>query len=82
MAQQLESSPIDKHKAQYGEQNQANYLILAKEKSSGAANSTTHHQKKLFKDTEIREEGAPSSPKYQKDYKSNGSPVKSSVKAK
>lgn len=80
MAQQLESSPIDKHKAQYGEQNQANYLILAKEKSSGAAST---HQKKLFKDsTEIKEEGAPSSPKYQKDYKSNGSPVKSSVKAK
>jgi hypothetical protein len=31
MAQQLENSPIDKHKAIYGEQNQANYLINAKE---------------------------------------------------
>jgi hypothetical protein len=35
MAQQLESSPIDKHKAQFGEKNQANYLMLAKEKSMG-----------------------------------------------
>lgn len=66
MAQQLESSPIDKHKAMYGEQNQANYLILAKEKSSGA--SAASHQKKLFKDTEIKED--------------HGSPAKSSVKAK
>ena len=80
MAQQLESSPIDKHKAQYGEQNQANYLILAKEKSSGLDGDKASHHKKLFKDTEIKEEGAPSSPK--NNYKSAGSPVKTSVKAK
>lgn len=67
MAQELESSPIDKHKAVYGEQNQANYLILAKEQSTGKSNA--NHQKKLFKDnTEIKEE--------------HRSPVKSSVKAK
>ena len=68
MAHQLESSPIDKHKAKYGEQNQANYLILAKEKST-SSNPASSHQKKLFKEnTEIKEE--------------HGSPVKSSVKAK
>jgi hypothetical protein len=61
MAQQLESSPIDRHKAQFGEKNQANYLILAKEKSFGAASDKLNHQKKLF-DTEIREE-VPTSPK-------------------
>jgi hypothetical protein len=61
MAQQLESSPIDKHKAQFGEKNQANYLILAKEKSMGAGADKQNHHKKLF-DTEIKEEG-PSSPK-------------------
>lgn len=33
-AQKLESSPVDKHKAKYGETGQANYLILAKENSS------------------------------------------------
>lgn len=32
--EQLESSPIDKHKAKYGEMGQANYLILAKEQSA------------------------------------------------
>ena len=31
MAQQLEDSPMDKRKALYGEKNQADYLILAKE---------------------------------------------------
>jgi hypothetical protein len=31
MAQQLEDSPIDKRKAMYGEKNQADYLVLAKE---------------------------------------------------
>ena len=31
MSQQLEDSPIDKRKALYGEKNQADYLILAKE---------------------------------------------------
>lgn len=81
MAQQLESSPIDKHKAQYGENNQANYLILAKEKSMGAGADKQNHQKKLFKDTEIGEE-VPSSPKQRDNYKSNGSPVKSSVAVK
>lgn len=34
MQEQLESSPIDKHKAKYGEMGQANYLILAKEQSA------------------------------------------------
>lgn len=77
MAQQLESSPIDKHKAQYGEKNQANYLILAKEQSMTDKN----HQKKLFKETEINEE-VQSSPKQREGYKSNGSPVKNAVAAK
>ena len=31
MAQQLEDSPMDKRKAIYGEKNQADYLVLAKE---------------------------------------------------
>jgi hypothetical protein len=30
--EQFDSSPVDKHKAMYGEANQANYLIAAKEK--------------------------------------------------
>jgi hypothetical protein len=42
---------------------------LAKEKSSNPVDEKSSHQKKLFKDTEIREE-------------THGSPVKSSVKAK
>lgn len=36
MSEQLENSPLDKHKAKHGELNQANYLILAKENSSPA----------------------------------------------
>jgi hypothetical protein len=54
--------------------------MLAKEKSMGAADKLNHH-KKLF-DTEIKEE-VPSSPKQRdNNYKSNGSPVKSSVAVK
>lgn len=36
-SEQFESSPVDKHKAKYGEIGQANYLILAKESSSNQA---------------------------------------------
>jgi hypothetical protein len=41
-------------------------LILAKEKSTGLKDEKSH-QKKLFKDSEIKEETAPSSPKNSKD---------------
>ena len=34
MAERLEASPIDKQKAIYGERDQANYLLMAKENSS------------------------------------------------
>mmetsp|Transcript_38987 Transcript_38987/g.59282 ORF Transcript_38987/g.59282 Transcript_38987/m.59282 type:complete len:92 (-) Transcript_38987:259-534(-) len=72
MAQKLEESPVDRHKAVHGEHNQANYLILAKEKSSGVKPG---HQKQLFNDRtngakeEIREEEQASSKKV-------GSPIK------
>lgn len=48
-AQKLENSPVDKHKAKFGETDQANYLILAKEKSSDK------HARELFSN-EIKEE--------------------------
>ena len=34
MANQLEQSPVDRHKAKFGEQDQANYLLMAKEASA------------------------------------------------
>ena len=34
MAAKLESSPTDKHKAQFGENNQADYLVMAKGQSA------------------------------------------------
>ena len=34
MAQQLEQSPVDRHKAKHGEEDQANYLLMAKEASA------------------------------------------------
>jgi hypothetical protein len=58
---------------------------LAKEKSTGLKDEAkANHQKKLFKDTEIKEEVAPSSPKMSKDVVKSGatSPLKTSVKAK
>lgn len=50
MAERLEASPMDKHKAKFGELNQANYLLLAKENSAAS--------KQLFddKNLEIKEE--------------------------
>jgi len=55
MAQKLEESPIDKHKAIHGELNQANYLLLAKERSS--SDNKMLHQKKLFNNnTEAKED--------------------------
>jgi len=55
MAQQLEDSPMDKRKAIYGEKNQADYLVLAKEQS------TDKKHRALFNDKEINEE-IPASP--------------------
>lgn len=82
MAQKLEESPLDRHKAVHGELNQANYLLMAKEKSSG---TKALHQKQLFNDRtnggsakepgEIREE-QPSSPLKDKSAKLGSSPVK------
>ena len=46
-AMKLENSPTDKHKAKYGDKNQADYLILAKEKSA---------EKERRYSNEIREE--------------------------
>ena len=51
MAEKLEMSPQDKHKAKYGEQNQASYLIMAKENSA-----TKKASRQLYEDREIREE--------------------------
>lgn len=48
MAEQLEMSPQDKHKAKFGEANQAQYLIMAKE--------NIRKQRQLFDDREISEE--------------------------
>lgn len=46
---QLEMSPVDKHKAKYGDTGQGQYLILAKE------NSTSKNKQQLFQD-EIKED--------------------------
>lgn len=53
MAEELAASPIDKKKATYGEDNQADYLVLAKQQNSSP------HQRQLFsnEDREIKEEG-------------------------
>ena len=40
MSAKLEASPVDKHKAQFGDRDQANYLILAKQKSAQKNHST------------------------------------------
>jgi hypothetical protein len=48
---QLEMSPTDKRKAKYGDDNQAENLILAKEESA-----EKRAKKKLFDNSEIREE--------------------------
>lgn len=45
MAQKLNESPQDKHKAMYGETNQANYLINAKDR-----NSENKCRRELFND--------------------------------
>ena len=34
MGNQLEQSPVDHHKAKFGEEDQANYLLMAKEASA------------------------------------------------
>jgi hypothetical protein len=51
MAEQLDASPMDKRKAQFGETNQADYLIMAKEHSA----EKKKVGKQLF-DSDIREE--------------------------
>ena len=56
-AQKLENSPVDKHKAKFGETDQANYLLLAKEKSSDKA------ARELFSN-EIKEESKTNDKKY------------------
>lgn len=58
MADQLEMSPHDKHKAKFGEANQAHYLIMAKENS--------RKQRQLFDDREISEEHKEKSPAKQR----------------
>ncbi len=45
MTQKFNESPQDKHKAMYGETNQANYLINAKDR-----NSDVKSKRKLFND--------------------------------
>ena len=58
MTQKLNESPQDKHKAMYGETNQANYLINAKDR-----NSETKSKRALFgNDRTNREPEAPVSP--------------------
>lgn len=54
MADQLEMSPQDKYKAKFGDANQAQYLIMAKEQS--------RMQRQLFDDREISEEHKVKSP--------------------
>lgn len=56
-AQKLESSPVDKHKAKFGEADQANYLLLAKERSADK------HARELF-NNEIKEESKSPEKKY------------------
>ena len=40
----LESSPVDRHKAAYGEKDQASYLIMAKEASASKSRSTKQEE--------------------------------------
>lgn len=53
MAEKLEASPEDKYKAQFGESNQASYLIDAKQ-----INKNSETQKKNYKE-EIEDEQTP-----------------------
>ena len=65
MAQKLEDSPIDKHKAIHGEENQASYLIKAKENNSP-------YSKKRYGDYGEDKKGG----RTVSDYNSFSSPVK------
>lgn len=53
MAAKLEASPVDRHKAAYGEHEQASYLLMAKEAS---ADKKSPHKRALA-DDEIKETG-------------------------
>lgn len=73
MAQKLNESPQDKHKAMYGETNQANYLNNAKERKS-----ETKSKRELFNDRTNMNSGSPVSPFMEKNNCSiRDSPVKS-----
>ena len=55
MSEHLEMSPSDKHKAKFGDENQAHYLLLAKENSSPAKRT---NKKDSTDEKEIKEEKA------------------------
>ena len=53
MAAKLESSPVDRHKAAYGEHEQANYLIMAKEASAEKKKRSDREQDEIKEATQI-----------------------------
>jgi cell division cycle 14 len=81
MAQKLESSPVDKHKAMHGETAQADYLIMAKEMS--ADKRSPQKRTKMLEKDEIKEEEDPSAATTaQRSPAADGLKIGSPIKAK